>query len=62
MKTGDRADVEATELRPLLARRHVHTGHFGQVIVSRAAGHLGPENADWPELRSQLKQYEARDE
>ena len=36
----DRADVEAAKLGPLLARRHVHASHFGQVIVSGRAGRL----------------------
>ena len=34
----DRADVEAAKLGPLLARRHVHASHFGQVVVSGRGG------------------------
>ena len=51
MKSGYRADVEATKLRSLLARRHVHAGHFGQVVVSGGAGHLSPQVADWHDLK-----------
>ena len=58
MKPRDRTDVEAAKLRSLLARRHVHTGHFGQVLVSGGAGHLSPQVIDWPDLRGEQEQYE----
>jgi hypothetical protein len=50
MKSGYHADVEATELRSLLVGRHVHAGHFAQVLVSSGAGRLSPQTADWHEL------------
>ena len=62
MKSGDRADVEAAKLRSLLARRHVHAGHFGQVLVSGGAGHLSPQVADWRDLKGDQEQYEYADE
>jgi hypothetical protein len=62
MKSGYRADVEAAKLRPLLARRHVHAGHFGQVLVSGGAGHLSPRVADWHDLKGDQEQYEYPDE
>jgi hypothetical protein len=46
MKAGYRADVEAAELRALLARRNIYAGHLGQVLVSGGAGHLSPDVAD----------------
>jgi hypothetical protein len=52
MKSGYHADVEAAKLRSLLARRHVHAGHFGQVLVSGGAGRLSPHVADWHDLKS----------
>jgi hypothetical protein len=51
MKSGYRADVEAAKLRSLLAGRHVHAGHFGQVVVSDGAGYLSPQIADWHDLK-----------
>jgi hypothetical protein len=42
MKSGYHADVEAAELRSLLARRHIHAGNFRQVLVTSGAGHLSP--------------------
>jgi hypothetical protein len=51
MKSGDRADVEAAKLRSLLARRHVHAGHFRQVLVSGGGEHLSPQMADWHEVK-----------
>jgi len=62
MKSAYRADVEAAKLRSLLARRYVHTGHFGQVLVSGSAGHLGPLLADWRDLKGDQEQYEDPDE
>jgi len=41
------ADVEAAELRSLLPRRHVHAGHFRQVLMSSRGGPLGTQVADW---------------
>ena len=46
----------------LRARRHVHTGHFGQVLVSGGAGHLSPQVADWHDLKGDQEQYEDADE
>jgi hypothetical protein len=51
MKSGDCTDVEAAELRSLLAQRHVHAGHFGQVLVFGGAGHLSPQVANWHDLK-----------
>ena len=62
MKSGDHADVEAAKLRSLRARRHVHTGHFGQVLVSSGAGHLSSQVADWQDLTGDQEQYEESDE
>ena len=62
MKSGDRGDVEAAKLRPLLTRRHVHTGHFGQVIVSGGGGHLSPQVADWRDVKGDQVQDEDSDE
>src|ERR1700716_3588395 len=62
MKSGYHADVEAAKRRSLLARRPVHTGHFGQVLVSRGAGHLSPQVADWHDLKGGQEQYEYHDE
>jgi hypothetical protein len=62
MKSGYRADVEAAKLRPLLARRHVHAGDFGQVLVSGGVGHLSPQVADWQDLKADEEQYEHPDE
>jgi hypothetical protein len=62
MKSGDRADVEAAKLRSLLARRHVHAGHFGQVLVSGGAGHLSPQVAGWHDLKGDKEEYEYHDE
>jgi hypothetical protein len=39
-ESRDLANVEAAKLGPPLARRHVHAGHFGQVLVGSGAGHL----------------------
>ena len=47
MKSGHCADVEATKLRSLFARRHVYAGNFGQVLVPRGVGRLSPHVADW---------------
>jgi len=58
MKSGYHADVEAAELRSLLARRHVHAGHFRQVLVTGGAGELSPQVADWHELKGDQEQYE----
>jgi hypothetical protein len=58
MKAGYRADVEAAELRSLLAPRHVHASHFRQVLVTGGAGHLSPQVADWHELKGDQEQYE----
>src|SRR5882672_9525592 len=62
MKSGYHADVEAAKLRSFLARRHVHAGHFGQVLVSGGAGHLSPQVADWHDLTGDQEQYEYPDE
>jgi hypothetical protein len=62
MKAGDHPDVEAAELRSLLARRHVHAGHFGQVIVAGGAGPLSPHGADGHDLKGAQEQYESPDE
>jgi hypothetical protein len=62
MKSGYRADVEAAKLRSLLARRYVHAGHFGQVVVSGGAGHLSPQVADWHDLKGDEERYEYPDE
>jgi hypothetical protein len=62
LKSGDHADIEAAKLRSLLARGHIHTGHFGQVIVSGGAWHLSPQVADWRDLKGDQKQYEDPDE
>jgi hypothetical protein len=62
MKFAYQADVEAAKLRPLLARRYVHTGHFGQVLVSGSAGYLGPLLAVWRDLKGDQEQYEDPDE
>jgi hypothetical protein len=62
MKSGYHADIEAAKLRSFLARRHVHTRHFGQVLVSGGAGHLSPQVPDWRELKREQKQYEDPDE
>jgi hypothetical protein len=62
MKSGDCADVEAAELRSLLAQRHVHAGHFGQVLVFGGAGHLSPQVADWHDLKGDEDRYEHPDE
>ena len=62
MKSGYHADVEAAKLRPLLARRQIHTGHFGQVVVSGGAGHLSPQVADWHDLKGDQEQCEAAGE
>ena len=62
MKSGDRGDVEAAKLRSLLTRRHVHTGHFGKVIVSGGGGHLSPQVADWRDLKGNKVQDEDPDE
>src|SRR5258706_14179294 len=51
MKSGYRADVEAAKLRSLLARRHVHACHFGQVLVPGGGGRLSPEVADWHDVK-----------
>src|SRR5882672_3286582 len=56
MKSGYRADVEAAQLRSLLARRHVHAGYFRQVLVTSGAGHLSPQVADWHELKGEQEQ------
>jgi hypothetical protein len=53
MKSRYRADVEATELRSLLVRRHVHAGHFAQVLVSSGAGRLSPQITDWHDLKGE---------
>ena len=60
MKSGHHADVEAAELRSLLAGRHVHAGHFRQVLVS-GAGPLGPEVADGHDLKGDQEQYAAKE-
>jgi hypothetical protein len=57
MKSGYHADVEAAELRSLLAR-HVHAGHFRQVVVTGGAGHLSPQVADWQEFKGDQEQCE----
>jgi hypothetical protein len=62
VKSGYRADVEAAKLRSLLARRHIHAGHFGQVLVSGGAGQLSPQVADWHDLKGDQEQYEYADE
>jgi hypothetical protein len=62
MKSGDCADVEAAELRSLLAQRYVHAGHFGQVLVFGGAGHLSPQVADWHDLKGDEDRYEHPDE
>ena len=64
MKAGDRADVEAAKLRPLLARRHVHTGHFSQVPMSGGGGDLGlsPQGSDRRDLTGDHGQSEHPDE
>jgi len=62
MKSGYHADVEAAKLRSLLARRHIHAGHFGQVLVSGGAGHLSAQMPDWRDLKGDQKQYEDPDE
>jgi hypothetical protein len=38
MKSGYGPHVEAAKFRSLLARRHVHAGHFGEVLVYGGAG------------------------
>jgi hypothetical protein len=58
MKSGYHADVEAAKLRSLLARRHIHARHFGQVLVSGGAGRLSPQVADWHHLKGDEEQYE----
>ena len=62
MKSGDRGDVEAAKLRSLLTSLHVHTCHFGQVIVSGGGGHLSPQVADWRDVKGDQVQYEDPDE
>jgi hypothetical protein len=62
MKSGYRADVEAAKLRSLLARRHVHAGHFGQVFVAGSARLLSLQVADWHDSKGDQEQYECRDE
>ena len=62
MKSGHRGDVEAAKLRSLLTRRYVHTGHFGQVIVSGGGGHLSPHVADWRDVKDNQVQNEDPDE
>jgi hypothetical protein len=62
MKPRDRTDVEAAKLRSLLARRHVHTGHFGQVLVSGSARHLSPKVADRRDLKGDQKYYEKKED
>jgi hypothetical protein len=62
MKSGYHADVEAAKLRSLLALRHVHTGHFGQVLVSGSAGGLSPQVTGCRDLKGDQEQYEHSDE
>lgn len=50
-KRNLRAYAGPAKLWSLLARRHVHAGHFGQVLVSGGAGHLSPQMADWHDLK-----------
>jgi hypothetical protein len=56
MQSGYRADVEAAELGPVLARRHVHTGNFGQVLLSGGVGHLSPQLPDGRDLQRSQRQ------
>lgn len=51
MKSGYYADVEAAKLRSLLARRHVHAGYLGQVLVSDGVLHLSAQMAGGQELK-----------
>ncbi len=62
MKSRYRADVEAAKLRSLLARRHVHAGHFGQMFVSGRGGQLSMQVAAWHHLKGDEEQYECPDE
>jgi hypothetical protein len=62
VKSTDRPDVEAAKLRSLLTRRHIHTGHFGQVIVSGSRGHLSPRLVNWRDLKGDQVQCEDSDE
>src|SRR3981081_1062044 len=56
MKSGYHADVEAAELRSLLARRHVNAGHFRQVLVTAGARNPSPKLASWHELKGDQQQ------
>jgi hypothetical protein len=56
MKSGYRADVEAAKLGSLLSRRYVHTGYFGQVLVSDGVRHLSPQLADGHDLKGEQHQ------
>ena len=51
MKSGYYTDIEAAKLGSLLAQRHIHAGYFGQMLVSRSAGHLSPYLAAWHNLK-----------
>jgi hypothetical protein len=62
MKSGYGPDVEAAKLWSLLARRHVHAGHFGQVLMPRGARHLSPHAADWHDVEGDEEQYDYADE
>ena len=61
MKSANHADVEATKLRSLLARRHGHTSHFGQVVVSGGAWRLSRQAADWRDIGRDEEGYEIRE-
>jgi hypothetical protein len=62
MKSGYRADVEAAKLWSLLAARHVHARHFGQVLVSGGGGHLSLKVPDRQDLKGDEEQDEHADE